>query len=85
MKLILKFLKLMKIRNSLEEQKCFAGVAVDAVFDSVSIKTTYQDELEKLGIIFCSISEAAHRFPDLVKTYLASVVPVTDNYFACFK
>src|SRR5690606_28438477 len=49
----------------------------------VSIKTTYQDELEKLGIIFCSISEAAHRFPELVKTYLASVVPVTDNYFAC--
>ena len=60
-----------------------AGVAVDAVFDSVSIKTTYQDELEKLGIIFCSISEAAHRFPELVKEYLASVVPVTDNYFAC--
>ena len=70
MKLILKFLKLMKIRIPLEEQKCFAGVAVDAVFDSVSIKTTYQDELEKLGIIFCSISEAAHRFPDLVKKHI---------------
>ena len=72
-----------KLGIPLEEQKMLAGVAVDAVFDSVSIKTTYQDELEKLGIIFCSISEAAHRFPELVKTYLASVVPVTDNYFAC--
>ncbi|MDX4065169.1 Fe-S cluster assembly protein SufB [Aliarcobacter skirrowii] len=72
-----------KLGIPLEEQKMLAGVAVDAVFDSVSIKTTYQDELEKLGIIFCSISEAAHRFPDLVKTYLASIVPVTDNYFAC--
>ena len=72
-----------KLGIPLEEQKMLAGVAVDAVFDSVSIKTTYQDELEKLGIIFCSISEAAHRFPELVKEYLASVVPVTDNYFAC--
>ena len=72
-----------KLGIPLEEQKMLAGVAVDAVFDSVSIKTTYQEELEKLGIIFCSISEASHRFPELVKTYLASVVPVTDNYFAC--
>jgi len=72
-----------KLGIPLEEQKMLAGVAVDAVFDSVSIKTTYQEELEKLGIIFCSISEAAHRFPDLVKTYLASVVPVTDNFYAC--
>ena len=72
-----------KLGIPLEEQKMLAGVAVDAVFDSVSIKTTYQDELEKLRIIFCSISEAAHRFPELVKSYLASVVPVTDNYFAC--
>lgn len=72
-----------KLGIPLEEQKMLAGVAVDAVFDSVSIKTTYQDELEKLGIIFCSISEAAHRFPDLVKTYLASVVPAVDNYFSC--
>ena len=56
-----------KLGIPLEEQKMLAGVAVDAVFDSVSIKTTYQDELEKLGIIFCSISEAAHRFPELVK------------------
>ena len=75
-----------KLGIPLEEQKQLAGVktvAVDAVFDSVSVKTTYQDELEKLGIIFCSISEAAHKFPDLVKEYLASVVPVVDNYFAC--
>ena len=72
-----------KLGIPLEEQKMLAGVAVDAVFDSVSVKTTYQDELEKLGIIFCSISEAAHRFPQLVKDYLASVVPVVDNFFAC--
>ena len=72
-----------KLGIPLEEQKMLAGVAVDAVFDSVSVKTTYQDELEKLGIIFCSISEAAHRFPQLVKNYLASVVPVVDNFYAC--
>jgi Fe-S cluster assembly protein SufB len=75
-----------KLGIPLEEQKQLAGVktvAVDAVFDSVSVKTTYQDELEKLGIIFCSISEAAHKYPELVKEYLASVVPTVDNYFAC--
>ena len=72
-----------KLGIPLEEQKMLAGVAVDAVFDSVSVKTTYQAELEKLGIIFCSISEAAHKFPQLVKDYLASVVPVVDNYFTC--
>ena len=71
-----------KLGIPLEEQKQLAGVAVDAVFDSVSVKTTYQDELEKLGIIFCSISEAAHKYPELVQEYLASVVPPTDNYFA---
>lgn len=71
-----------KLGIPLEEQKQLAGVAVDAVFDSVSVKTTYQDELEKLGIIFCSISEAAHKYPQLVQEYLASVVPPTDNYFA---
>lgn len=71
-----------KLGIPLEEQKMLAGVAVDAVFDSVSVKTTYQEELEKLGIIFCSISEAAHKFPQLVQDYLASVVPPTDNYFA---
>ncbi|PKN15313.1 MAG: Fe-S cluster assembly protein SufB [Deltaproteobacteria bacterium HGW-Deltaproteobacteria-24] len=67
---------------SLEEQKQLAGVAVDAVFDSVSVKTTYQKELEKLGIIFCSISEAANQHPELLKKYLASVVPKGDNFFA---
>merc|ERR1711916_305581 len=71
-----------KLGIPLEEQKMLAGVAVDAVFDSVSVKTTFQDELEKLGIIFCSISEAAHNHPKLLKKYLASVVPVKDNYFA---
>lgn len=71
-----------KLGIPLEEQKQLAGVAVDAVFDSVSVKTTYQEELEKLGIIFCSISEAAHKYPELVQEYLASVVPPTDNYFA---
>ena len=71
-----------KLGIPLEEQKQLAGVAVDAVFDSVSVKTTYQEELEKLGIIFCSISEAAHKYPQLVQEYLASVVPPTDNYFA---
>lgn len=72
-----------KLGIPLEEQKLLAGVAVDAVFDSVSIKTTFQDDLEKLGIIFCSVSEAAHNHPELLKKYLASVVPVGDNYFAC--
>ena len=75
-----------KLGIPLEEQKQLAGVknvAVDAVFDSVSVKTTYQDELEKLGIIFCSISEAAHKHPQLIQEYLASVVPTVDNYFAC--
>ena len=75
-----------KLGIPLEEQKQLAGVktvAVDAVFDSVSVKTTYQAELEELGIIFCSVSEAANRFPDLLKKYLASVVPVNDNYFSC--
>jgi len=72
-----------KLGIPLEEQKMLAGVAVDAVFDSVSVKTTFQKELEELGIIFCSISEAANNHPELLKKYLASVVPVRDNYFAC--
>ena len=72
-----------KLGIPLEEQKMLAGVAVDAVFDSVSVKTTFQEELEKLGIIFCSISEAAHTHSELSKKYLASVVPTSDNYFAC--
>ena len=66
----------------LEEQKQLAGVAVDAVMDSVSVKTTFQDTLAELGIIFCSFSEAVKNHPDLVKKYLGSVVPYTDNYFA---
>ena len=66
----------------LQEQKRLAGVAVDAVFDSVSIATTFQAELAKKGIIFCSMSEAVKNHPDLVKKYLGSVVPYTDNFFA---
>ena len=67
----------------LEEQKLLAGIAVDAVFDSVSVKTTFSETLAELGIIFCSISEAIVRHPELVRKYLASVVPVQDNFFAC--
>jgi len=67
----------------LEEQKLLSGIAVDAVFDSVSVKTTFQKELEELGIIFCSISEASQKHPELLKKYLASVVPIKDNYFSC--
>ncbi|PHR54211.1 MAG: Fe-S cluster assembly protein SufB [Arcobacter sp.] len=67
----------------LEEQKLLAGVAVDAVFDSVSVMTTFSEKLNELGIIFCSISEAIKEHPDLVKKYLASVVPMGDNYYAC--
>ena len=66
----------------LQEQKRLAGVAVDAVFDSISIGTTHQDELEKVGIVFCSMSEAIQNHPELVKPYLGSVVPYRDNYFA---
>ncbi|MEK6555949.1 MAG: Fe-S cluster assembly protein SufB [Bdellovibrionota bacterium] len=66
----------------LNEQKRISGVAVDAVFDSVSIGTTHKDILEKHGVIFCSISEALQKHPDLVKKYFASVVPHTDNFFA---
>ncbi len=66
----------------LEEQKLLAGVAVDAVFDSVSIATTYKEELAKLGIIFCSMSEAVQNHPDLVRKYLGTVVPHSDNIYA---
>lgn len=66
----------------LEEQMILAGVAVDAVMDSVSVITTYKDKLMELGIIFCSISEAVQKHPELVKKYLGSVVPATDNFFA---
>ncbi len=71
-----------KLGISLDEQKRLAGVAVDAVFDSVSVATTYKKELEKHGIIFCSFSEAVHKCPDLIRQYLGSVVPVNDNFFA---
>jgi len=71
-----------KLGIPLEEQKRLAGVAVDAVMDSVSVATTYQKELEKLGIIFCPISEAIQKYPDLVKKYLGFVVPPGDNFFA---
>jgi len=71
-----------KLGISLEEQKRLSGVAVDAVFDSVSVKTTFSDTLEKHGIIFCSFSEAVQNHPDLVKKYMGSVVPMGDNYFA---
>ncbi len=71
-----------KLGIPLEEQKRLAGVAVDAVFDSVSVATTFKEKLADLGIIFCSFSEAAQQHPDLVRKYLGSVVPYTDNFFA---
>jgi Fe-S cluster assembly protein SufB len=71
-----------KLGISLNEQKRLSNVAVDAVFDSVSIATTFQEELSKSGVIFTSISEAVHDYPELIETYLGSVVPIGDNYFA---
>lgn len=71
-----------KLGISLDEQKMLAGVAVDAVIDSVSVKTTFQDTLAKHGIIFCSFSEAVKDHPELVKKYMGSVVPYTDNYYS---
>src|SRR5438477_2469881 len=71
-----------KLGISLEEQKRLSGVAVDAVFDSVSVATTFRAELAKAGIIFCSFSEAVKHHPDLVRRYLGTVVPHTDNFFA---
>ena len=67
---------------SLQEQKRLTGVAVDAVIDSVSVATTFKDKLSELGIIFCSFSEAVQEHPELVKKYIGSVVPVSDNYYA---
>ena len=66
-----------------QEQAALAGVAVDAVFDSVSVATTFKEELSKQGIIFCSFGEAVQEHPELIKKYLGSVIPITDNYFAC--
>jgi Fe-S cluster assembly protein SufB len=71
-----------KLGIPLAEQKALAGVAVDAVFDSVSVATTFKEKLHELGIIFCSFSEAVLEHPDLVQRYLGSVVPHTDNFFA---
>ncbi|MDP9361238.1 MAG: Fe-S cluster assembly protein SufB [Acidobacteriota bacterium] len=71
-----------KLGISLDEQKRLSGVAVDAVFDSVSVATTFRSELAKVGIIFCSFSDAVQNHPDLVRKYLGSVVPYTDNFFA---
>lgn len=71
-----------KLGIPLSEQKRISGIAVDVVFDSVSVGTTHTEELEKAGVIFCSISEALHKHPELVKKYLGTVVPYTDNYYA---
>jgi Fe-S cluster assembly protein SufB len=71
-----------KLGIPLEEQKRLANVAVDAVFDSVSVATTFKDKLGKMGVIFCSFSEAVREHPELIQKYLGTVVPFTDNYFA---
>ncbi|RUO35407.1 Fe-S cluster assembly protein SufB [Aliidiomarina sanyensis] len=71
-----------KLGIPLHEQKMLAGVAVDAVFDSVSVVTTFREKLEEAGVIFCPISEAIKKYPDLVKKYIGSVVPRGDNFFA---
>ncbi|MEX2573876.1 MAG: Fe-S cluster assembly protein SufB [Balneolaceae bacterium] len=71
-----------KLGIPLDEQKMLAGVAVDAVFDSVSVFTSFKEKLAEAGVIFCSISEAVREYPELVKKYMASVVPVRDNFYA---
>jgi len=71
-----------KLGIPLEEQKALAGVAIDAVFDSVSIGTTFKEKLKEMGIIFCSISEAIKEYPELIQKYMFSVVPMSDNFFA---
>lgn len=71
-----------KLGIPLEEQKLLSGVAVDAVVDSVSVKTTYREKLAELGIIFCSFSEAVHEYPELIRQYMGSVVAHTDNFYA---
>jgi len=71
-----------KLGIPLREQERLAGIAVDAVFDSVSVATTFKDKLAKMGIIFCSFSESVHSHPELIEKYLGSVVPHTDNFFA---
>ena len=71
-----------KLGIPIEEQKKLSGVAVDAIFDSVSVATTYQKKLEDAGVIFCSLSEAAKKYPELVKKYIGTVVPYSDNFYA---
>ncbi|RZA07005.1 MAG: Fe-S cluster assembly protein SufB, partial [Moraxellaceae bacterium] len=71
-----------KLGIPLHEQAALAGVAMDVVFDSVSVVTTFREKLLEVGVIFCSISEAVHKYPELVKKYLGSVVPPKDNYYA---
>ena len=71
-----------KLGIPLHEQEMLAGVAVDAVFDSVSVTTTFREKLAEAGVIFCSISEAVHEYPELIKTYMGSVVPRKDNFYA---
>ncbi len=71
-----------KLGIPLSEQKMLANVAVDAVFDSVSVATTYKDKLKRAGVIFCSFTEAVEEYPELIQKYLGSVVPVSDNYYA---
>ena len=71
-----------KLGIPLEEQKMLAGVAVDAVFDSVSVVTTFKEKLHEAGVVFCPLSEAVHSHPELVKKFLGSVVPQNDNYYA---
>ena len=71
-----------KLGIPLDEQKRLNGIAVDAVFDSVSVATTFKDKLNEVGVIFCSISEAIQKHPELVKKYIGSVIPITDHYFA---
>ena len=71
-----------KLGIPLEEQKMLAGIAVDVVFDSVSVHTTFRAKLAEAGVIFCSFSEAVREYPELVRKYLGTVVPVADNYYA---
>ena len=70
-----------KLGIPLEEQKMLAGVAVDVVFDSVSVHTTFKEKLAEAGVLFCSFSEAVLEYPEIVRKYLGSVVPFRDNYF----
>ena len=71
-----------KLGIPLQEQKRISGVAIDVVFDSISLGTTWKEDLKKVGVIFCSISEAIEEYPELVQKYLGTVVPSADNYYA---